>query len=104
MGTKHFEPEPEAGRRGTERFEQLAAELEDLREELAAHREVRRADVARLEDRVDDLSRRVDDLEAALRTELDDVRAAVEANRRWRQSIETTFSGDDQGSQNDGQV
>lgn len=95
MGTKHFEPEPEAGRRDAERFEQLAAELEDLREEVAADREVRRADVARLEDRIDDLAARVDDLERALRAELAEVGAAVEQNRRWRRSIETTFSGDE---------
>lgn len=100
MGTKHFEPEPDAGRRGTERFEQLAAELEDLREELSADREVRRADVARLEDRIDDLSRRVDELEREFRAELADVRTAVEENRRWRESIETTFS--DGGEASDG--
>ena len=93
MGSQHYEPTPEGGTVEGERVEDLAVELREVREELAAEREVRRADVARLETRLDELSSRIDDLESTLRGELDAVSAVAEENSRWRRSVEGAFAG-----------
>lgn len=93
MGSEHYEPTPEMRGEPSERVDELAVEIREAREELAAEREVRRADVARLETRLDELSSRIADLETSLRGELDAVTAAVDENSRWRQSVQGAFAG-----------